>query len=336
MFKILGQKLYQVTHKASFCIYENNDCTKPIKDAHSVAISALRNISDDKGYVYVNDINDPTEFYFIHEHQSITPKKRTIRRFSTFSGFCNYHDSVLFDEIENKPIIPTTSQINKFWLRTFAMNFYNKRNGYQILNTFKNANIPPDMKKEFTNSDVYFRSMDSVKTQMDNELAEIKNSISNNSQVVNYLFIRIDKKPDLMCCDTIIPEYDFYGNKIHNPVNGVVQDISLNISCDKKSGFILLSWKKTYAGCSVFIESLINSKNIISTLLMFIFYKQRNYAYSISWWDSLSISKKNIIMTYFSYKYINNVEQNIIYCCMQTDYHTYVDWNIVDTVMNNE
>lgn len=331
-YKILSQDLYNVDKSLKVCLFQNSDCKYPIKKAHSIAISALKKIANENSKVYINKIQSYSDFKNIHDYSSFVPKEVTISKFSTFYGFCDYHDSALFQEIENKPIIPTLTQVKRYWLRTVAANYYYKINGVKSLNVLKNAEMPYEIDTLLPNFQNYYYSLAKVKADLFLELKYIKNNLLTDKNDLNYIFIRVDTTPEIMCCDNIIPEYDFYGNPIKNPVNGVVEDICINISVDNKSGYILLSWKKDYSGASIFIDSLLSSRNITSTLLAFIFYKLTKYAFSIKWWDKLSITKKKILMTYYSFNHDKKCSYSDIMRLFYTDYHKYLSCSVTNVI----
>ena len=74
------------------------------------------------------------------EHFMFQTSKTAGRRVATtFTGFCAYHDKVLFQEIEDRPFSGTPKQAFLFTYRTFAWHLHKKRVQAQYTESFINS-----------------------------------------------------------------------------------------------------------------------------------------------------------------------------------------------------
>jgi len=91
------------------------ECSGPIKRAHSIQNNKfLKRISDD-GHLY-HITNDLSAKDFKSKFKRISRNDA-----STFYGFCDYHDNVIFEAIEKKEIVPDKLQCFLFAYRAMAI-----------------------------------------------------------------------------------------------------------------------------------------------------------------------------------------------------------------------
>ena len=83
------------------------DCSKQISKAHTVPKSgSLRKIAR-KGLVYAFV---PSLENLKKNNGVFVPELIGINKASTFSGFCSYHDGVIFSPVEQKPFVGSPEQ----------------------------------------------------------------------------------------------------------------------------------------------------------------------------------------------------------------------------------
>ena len=163
------------------CIFpDKSKCSRKLIKAHSVQKSKILSLIAEKGMVISSDM---IRTLVTNEFEKIG-----INSASTFYGFCGYHDSVLFSEIENKDYQATIEQnflhayracaieyvkkkvaccvyekmINKHQDSPFLQLFKNQLHGFQlgakdlniVLNKFSNELVKPKNQREYNISNL--------------------------------------------------------------------------------------------------------------------------------------------------------------------------------------
>lgn len=335
-YKKLSTELVHLEKKYKICLFKNNFCNKIIK-AHSIPESSLNRIADANKNIYVSRILSSTEQSEIKKNNTFIPKKERTSKFSTFYGMCGYHDNKIFEEIENKTIIPSEMQNIKLFFRTLVYNYYLKLPGKEILDKLKDTYLPKNYDShEFKEKlRCFYQPMVKIQMEMNDEIKLLKKSLLGEKLIeLNYLFLRIDSIPELMCCECIIPIYDLNGKLLYKNKKEMqkhpIQNININISSDSDGGYIHFAWHKDYDICNRFIASLKDHKYNMNKIICYIFYKLYNYAYNINWWNNQSIIKKKSLMYYYS-EHIQqrNIEGSILKLIAE-DHKKYIKWKIID------
>jgi len=102
------------------CLWDEG-CDGPIVKAHAIQENGILSKISEEGHVSIlwreltSSSKDPFEL--------LTEGKG---KFSTFPGFCKYHDTVLFSEIENEQFSPTESKYARHSLRAVAKGLHEK------------------------------------------------------------------------------------------------------------------------------------------------------------------------------------------------------------------
>ena len=102
------------------CLHPNqNECSGGIIKAHAIQNNRILCRVAENGYVITLDGTSNLIF------QDAQTKGRKIA--TVFSGFCSYHDKILFQDIEDRNFIATEKQIFLFTYRTMAWHFHKKQ-----------------------------------------------------------------------------------------------------------------------------------------------------------------------------------------------------------------
>lgn len=341
-YKKTNTEIYQLLNQTKVCFFKNVFCTKVI-DAHSITNSSLSKIADSNKQLYVSKIDSIMAQDDLKYKSFFTPKKESISRISTFKGMCGFHDKEIFREIEDNDIIPSDTQVLKFHFRAIAYNYYSKIPIIKVLDNFKNTILPEKHsinQKFHTTLDSAYEHFPKIKKEIYGELENYKDAILNKTKIdFNYLFIRIDSIPEVMCCETITPIHDLDGNfllsKLRNDFDPV-QYLILNISSDAKGGFLLISWNKEFEICNSFVSSLQRINYDFNKLIAYIFFRLTNYAYNIEWWNKHSEEYKKILSYYFSVHFNSNVGdcEDEVLKVISNDHNKYVNWKIIEIQSN--
>lgn len=110
---------------------EGSECSTNIVDAHSIQRGKILSSIADAGKIYHLGLV-PSE-----NMKEMVPffKLEGIKKFSTFSGFCGYHDKIIFQPIEDKAYVGSCSQINIYAYRAVSKELHSN---LESLNLIKN------------------------------------------------------------------------------------------------------------------------------------------------------------------------------------------------------
>ena len=108
---------------------------------------------------------------------------------------------------------------------------------------------------------------------------------------MDYIFIRINCIPDVMCSTLFSPIFDIE-EKFLLPLakKGELdscQSMSITISKDSIGGFLLLAWNGEETLTSAFIRTFVESGYDLNRLIAVIFGNTENFFFNGSWWQKL-------------------------------------------------
>lgn len=273
--------------KTHTCLAKDSTCNKVIT-AHSIPMSALSKIAEDhKVYCYWPMSHQ--QLKDIHLYHMTSPRKYPISKVSTFSGFCGRHDNDLFEPIDNHPIIPTQDQSIRLMLRAVARNCYDAVRAPEVTTKIHSERPPwkPHTVAEEREHLDQVRKAVALRKWTRTNLAAVLGILSGQKfEQVRTLFLRIDQIPDVMCCDVI---------------TSFVPLSTVTVSADELGGYVHVAWLKDSQIAEGFIEAWRKIHFDLNSLTRMIFTYLYNFAFRISWWDSLSVVRQRTLMELASY-----------------------------------
>jgi len=252
-----------------------------------------------------------------------------INEASTFKGFCNFHDTLVFKLIETPPLIINEETAFLFAYRAICERLFTKKLEKnliplkrKILNSKKEdleniANKPKAIKDllflneealilnlhdiNIKQKEIYIyekgvdfglRDLNSYKSDYDNSL------LSNNFKDVKFFALTFDNVPDIMCSFALYPEIDFKGKKLQDFNDQNRLDLlTFTITATDFGGCAIFSWLGDSNLNLEFLSSLreIESKKVASSLIDFTFEFSENVYFSEDWYENLSKNNKESI-----------------------------------------
>lgn len=124
------------------CFHHNkHECKGKIKQAHSIQKNGKLSILE-------SEVNKNKSLYtftnFISSEKSVIEELLPIGKgeASTFYGFCDYHDSFLFSEIENNKFdFENPKHLFLHSYRSFAHSYHKKREEYKLYDNIENSKL---------------------------------------------------------------------------------------------------------------------------------------------------------------------------------------------------
>jgi len=225
--------------------------------AHSIQKNKILNRIAENGKVISSDMK---KTLFTKEFEEIG-----ISSASTFFGFCNYHDTNIFSEIENKEYAGSIEQNFLHAYRACALEYVKKKVSVcfyeKAMKKYKNNPYEWMFYKKLNGALWGVKDYHSISEQLSNEL--IKPKDERNFEIISSRFFHLSYESLLAVNGCFSIEYDFQENLINDLVDTSKRPapIFLNIFPHAGKTFILFSWLS---------ENWETSQSIVSKLETFI------------------------------------------------------------------
>ncbi|WP_148610713.1 metal-binding protein [Aeromonas sobria] len=230
------------------------------------------------------------------------------KRASVFYGFCSYHDTELFKNIELHEFTKTKENCWASSYRAVCHEFYQKNAAIEVTN-WQRDNLDNGLDtylQVFVQEKIFLHQRDVTKGFDDISLIkknyeEIKVT-SSFDDLISYVF-EYDSPLTIAVCACISPFFDINNKKIQNKGNGKesFQHLSLStVTINGKAAYVISHLKK-HDVIGKYLEEVLSKplEYINNWLMTCIFaYTENNY-FRLSWWDSLDISTKDEIYNLF-------------------------------------
>lgn len=287
------------------CIHpEKSKCTENIIKAHSIQNNRIINKISRKGEVYmVKPI--ATNYSFKMRFKSVGRKVAT-----TFTGFCGFHDKLLFQPIEDRDYIGSKDQNFLFAYRVFSFEYHKKMEAQNL--SRKTLDEKPNLvidKKYIAHLDGYDLSIrDSIlhKEIFDNAL------LNQDYEIVETVVLNIEGASKFAVSSGFYLEYDLKGKKVNRLENSedIMKLLMVNIFPQNEHTFVLFSWLKehtdTYSEFKAQLLSL-NNEEIIQLLNNLIPAYSENAVYNPDFIDNWNENEKKSFLQVFQQSISNPV-----------------------------
>lgn len=301
--------------ESKLCFCRNEHCNDVYTFSHSIPKSSLNNISED-GHIYKFDIPTPKDSKQLVENYCLEPVKKGIKETSCYYGFCNFHDTTIFYPIEREEIVPTAKQLLLTRYRAITKEIYTKCETTKVIPiTNKVIDSRKTRKEKIMFAAFHAQFSSGTYRSLEEYYKELekcrKGLFGTNRIELQYLLFVFDDRFPVQCCSFVNPVYSPYGTKI-NDYNDFVKDsefFSLYSFYNNGKTYIILTWEKDSI-VEIFLRELVEriKGKECNYLIQLIFSFSENHAFSISWWNSLSVIKKKRLMQLFYQDVVNSQE----------------------------
>ena len=190
------------------CLHpEQEYCELPIKNAHTLQNNGVLSLLAENGHVMVTDmLNKIRDGYIV--------RKVGKNDATTFYGFCKYHDSAVFSEIELKEYSKTIKQNFLFAYRASAQEYHKKQREIKALQSCVKEN------PAILLNDTFVLSYKNRKLSLD-DMTEImnifnKSFIDNDFDILESFVYEFPIQYDFAVTTTFCPAIDLNGNEIND------------------------------------------------------------------------------------------------------------------------
>ncbi len=268
-----NKQLSNLKRKCRFkeCIFpDKSTCSSKTIKAHSIQRNkVLKNISE-RGMVISGDIQ---KTLFTREFEKVG-----INSASTFFGFCNYHDALIFSEIENSRYKGSQEQNFLFAYRACCLEYVKKKEDCcfykSLLKRYANTSKEIHVRSKLYEAQVGLSDLTNILEYFSNEL--IKQRDLRNFKIINTATFSISYESLIAVNSLFFLHYDFQGNLINDlsDPSKVPAPIFLNVFPENGKTIILLSYLtddvKTYRNILHQLNSFSHSEieNFFSNLII--------------------------------------------------------------------
>lgn len=289
------------------CFVNDTKCNGAIKAAHSVQNNRILNRISEDGHLYIID--------GIVKNSEIIPefKKISKNKASTFFGFCDYHDNVIFSPIENKNYANTEEQNFLFLYRSFCVTYH------------RIIRITNLMKKELKENSELMLNEDVINkyriSQLDSKKGEIEHTQINNILIngdysdLKYFSYTLNYEINFAAASYFAVNEDMNGDVINNTKDlsesNIIPRLFVTVFPTESQSVIIIAYNAKY---SPKYENLFEQFNQASEneLLKYLNYIIINYTadyyFKPSKIDSLGEVKRRSLLKSFE-SYTNEIEK---------------------------
>lgn len=298
------EKSYKKAARIKECFHHKKDeCKGKIKQAHSVQkngkLTILESLVNGNNCVY-SFANSKISYTNLMEDLVPIGKKEA----SSFFGFCDFHDSKLFSQIENYEFDNSDEHLFLHSYRSFAHSFHLKNeeikawkdsNYQQILIATYGKEVVEIKKKQFG---VLNENLAQRKQILDN-------SIENNKfDNLNYLIHRFDGIIPIAVSGLLTPNVSFSGELMNNGDynNLVVSQPIFTLLPEKDHSILILAAFNFDMASTKFIDEIYSMpkfkfEKAISSIIID---SCQNTIISPKFWDNLMQQEKRLILDEYS------------------------------------
>ncbi len=325
-------KVVRKAYNKRYCLHPDSvkgTCEGDIVRAHTIQRNGgLSKITDPSNHVYQ---------FSLHPFKS-QPELIGIREASTFTGFCNIHDTRTFERIETQPFSAEKDQIFLLAYRALCRRLFMYRNDVDVNESMKNwADGRTPIEQHVTTISSFYCNLD-TKTY---EIQKVKydNILSNKDYShLKYHIVFIDTIPEFLCSGSLILETDFSGRRYYKPGSKEIdlKIITFSIIPIDEGGAIAYASIDEGEDIQSFFKSIINlDKHLLpNAITRYTFeYHEDNTFISPSWWNKLDNLTKNAISKRALSDDIGFGEMRPNDCLLD-DGHSIVKWNITKIISN--
>ncbi|WP_404983089.1 hypothetical protein [Cobetia marina] len=290
-----------ITDKYCSATYDSKNCKKQISKAHTIQRSIVLSSMEVNGHVGS----------FFKNHKALRGddqvKSGIKKEASVFYGFCEYHDTKIFKDIEVHDVELSAPNCWASSYRAICHELYQKKAAYRV-NLWLRDNYDRGMKvhQQVQAQDRLRYLGDGIKkgeaniVYAKNRYEEI--AVNNDySEVCSYV-IRFDSPLFVAVSGVISPFYDIKGVRIQNLGNPNVEFQLLAISTVLKDGkgVYILSFLKEHYLIDKYLADIFSRGHdfVKKWLIQSIFAYTENVYFRLDWWDELDSSDKHLVRGY--------------------------------------
>lgn len=233
------------------------------------------------------------------------PKLVGINNASTFTGFCSYHDGMIFSPLEQQEFVGTPEQNFLWTYRALCREFYAKKAQSAFVDQLKLLGKGKNFVDQIRIQEIVANFQQGADSAIkDSQYHKVKYDdvflAKNFSQVRSYL-IKLSHPPEIMCSASFFPTENFDGVQLQNllDLTIVARLIGFSSFAAGDNGAIVFSWLSDSDDvCIPFIKSLDlrPDSELPDILVRFFFETTENLHMKPDWWEGLDQKTRSALI----------------------------------------
>lgn len=289
--KILVNKFDKILKKQSEIkrcyAVDNENCCKTFTRAHSLSKSAvLELIAEDRHLLTIRQNDNCMDFVRVG-----------IRDASSYYGFCNFHDTTLFENIDKNPFAINNRSAWEYHYRTLCHEIYKRENGIDVLRELELNGNDENEKERLL--EIFERGLADCAAEKEN--MENVDAINN----IKWVTFQFDNVVTPIVSSTLICPDRLWNGSMNFNINDFMLNaplLSLNyIGSRNCRALAIFAWSShEHDACKKYIESIEKLRGKIgNAILQIILEKSENTYFRQSWISSLDYRTKKRMIDYF-------------------------------------
>ncbi|MFH0957361.1 MAG: SEC-C domain-containing protein [Pseudomonadota bacterium] len=269
----------------------------------------------------------------------VSPQLIGVRTASTFSGFCQLHDSKTFAPIEQQSFVGTSEQCFLHSYRGLCREVFTKKAAFDsnIFMRDMDRGSPAEIQKtiQFIASEEKrgwakgLSNILAIKRDFDDRLMNQK------YDDINRCVFFFDRTPNIVCSGGFAPVYDLHGRQLQNltDLSKPLEILFLTICATPSQGAAILTWLPNASEvCLEFVKSMwrLGNDEISNSLGRIAMEHLENTFFTPSWWESLPDPQKNVIIKHAMSGTLSPRDDH----CLGNDCISYLNAKIVSVETN--
>lgn len=287
-------KIFKNNFSYKSCLHQGvSNCYGSIIKAHSISKKGSLQYISDNQHVYGMKF----------EINGFNFKKIGIRNASTFTGFCKWHDEILFSSFEKNNFEKTSKQLFDLCYRAICIEYNAMQSVSNLLTLIKKStDNSKDTLSQITsqieiNSQIAFYNLGlKYSNYYKRKMEKCFKKDNYDNLLEHYIFELCDGYPRFHSSSCFNLEFDLNGKPLQDLNNAEELSKNLYINCINldKQGYFIISWfKENHEYGNKIIQSIINQPpKIEDKLFSLVFLYIHNTYVSPSWFESLSEAEK--------------------------------------------
>ncbi len=288
--------LLRKSYSSEYCMHPENTCSGQIVRAHVISKYMLKKISVNS-QVYCPP-NSQQYYRFNLRDEPIDLQLRGINQATTFTGFCQKHDTELFSSFENSTLELKDEHIFLLAYRAANSALFgqtSKTEYYDIKR--KQLRNPRKYQYLYEYSKSGILDLATLKKSMDIML------INSDYSSLNYKYIVFKSIPEFFVCGVTLPFMDFSGKDLlgQNEINNdsiALPSISFSLLPYGNKGVAIFSWLSDDNRPSKIVKTLLRLRRqqIPNAILRYAFSLYDTIAINPIWWNNLHPIYKQLVL----------------------------------------
>lgn len=301
----LLRKILKIGLDHKYCLAKDHtNCCGEIIMAHTVSKrNQLASIAKD-GHVYFLGDNSN----FIKESKGIDVQRIGVKKASTFTGFCSYHDNRLFQKIDKEEFTVDSEYIFLLSYRALCNEIYKKRRSLYEVEELKK--VIPFYTKNVKQRVKFDTLIDRTSANLEIDELYVKDIFEKtlhqrSFDKIQYAVLFLDRQPQLLCNSILTPFVDADFKQLQDESSkDPLKQIAFSLISTSSSGAVVFSWiEEEGLPESIqtrFMNSFLQQEKLVDELTKLIFLEFEDVFMSPDYWEQIDQSKQEWIKKYFS------------------------------------